>query len=174
MNVIESAVQLPARIGAWWEKQDTQALPVQVRERMRESFDFFRTNGFPHAKMEEWKYTDVRRITDFPYAWPVKGEQKLDQAGFNALPLADLPDAYKLVFVNGYLDEGLSVLPSGGNIFTVTHLGDADAAGEHLLRATLASEGQQHELAAEDSLFYFENAPTRVAEKPTEEGTSDE
>lgn len=131
MNVIESAVQLPARIGAWWEKQDTQTLPVQVRERMRESFDFFRTNGFPHAKMEDWKYTDVRRVTDFPYAWPVKGEQKLDQAGFNALPLAEVPDAYKLVFVNGYLDEGLSVLPSGRNIFTVTHLGDAAAAGEH-------------------------------------------
>lgn len=42
----------------------------------------------------------------------------------------------------------------------------ADQAGEFLLRATLASEGQQHELIAEDSVFYFESEPTRVAEKP--------
>jgi Fe-S cluster assembly protein SufD len=131
MNAIESAVQLPSRIGTWWENQNTQALPSQVRTRMQESFDFFRTNGFPHPKLEDWKYTDVRRITDFPYAWPQKGEQRLDKAAFHELPLAGITDAYKLVMVNGYLDEALSVLPSGDNIFTVTHLGDTAGAGDH-------------------------------------------
>lgn len=131
MNAIESAVQLPARIEAWWDKQDTRAFPAEVAERMRQSFDFFKTNGFPHAKMEDWKYTDIRKIIDFPYAWPVKSESHLDQAAFETLPLADLADTYRLVFVNGYLEQELSILPSEGNNFTVTHLGDTASAGAH-------------------------------------------
>lgn len=131
MNAIESAVQLPSRIDTWWGEQDNQSLPGAVRERMQQSFDFFRAHGFPHPKIEDWKYTDVRKIIDFPYAWPTKEESRLDAAGFASLPLAGLTDTYRLVFVNGYLDEALSVLPSGNNGFTVTHLGDRTAAGEH-------------------------------------------
>src|SRR5690625_917694 len=98
MNNIESSLQLPARIDNWWEKTRKESEGSPVLERMQESFDFFKTNGFPHVKLEDWKYTNIRKITDLPYAWPVKEESTLDKATFETFSLAKDIDAYKLVF----------------------------------------------------------------------------
>lgn len=144
MSNIESSLQLPARIDEWWEKTRKENERSPVLERMQESFDFFRTNGFPHIKLEDWKYTNVRKITDLPYAWPVKEESALDKNTFDTFPLAKDVDAYKLVFVNGYLDDSLSVLPKGDNAFTVTHLEDIEAKGayrEHLASVVTNESG---------------------------------
>ncbi len=144
MNNIESSLQLPARIDNWWEKTRKESEGSPVLERMQESFDFFKTNGFPHIKLEDWKYTNVRKITDLPYAWPVKAESALDQAAFETFSLAKDIDAYKLVFVNGYLNDALSVLPTGKNAFTVTHLEDVEAQGayqEHLASVVTNESG---------------------------------
>lgn len=130
MNTLESAVQLPARIDTWWNEEMKKPIAAPVKERMQHSFDFFKQNGFPHTKMEDWKYTRVQKVVDYPYAWPVKNESTIDKNIFQSLPLADIEDAYRLVFVNGYLQEDLSVLPEGNTKFTVTHLGD-DSGEDH-------------------------------------------
>lgn len=131
MNAIESAVQLPVRIDTWWGEESQKAVPAPVKARMQEAYDFFKTGGFPHAKLEDWKYTDVHKIVGLPYRWPVKNEHRIQKKDFLSLPLTDIGDAYKLVFVNGYLQEDLSLLPEGNNNFTVTHLGDGPRGADH-------------------------------------------
>lgn len=123
MNALES-VELPARIDEWWNQENEKPAAGPLRERMREAYAFFKENGFPHTKMEDWKYTQVHRVIDFPYAWPLKNECRLDKETFGSLPLADIQEAYRLVFVNGYLQEDLCALPAGHEKFSVTHLGD--------------------------------------------------
>lgn len=138
MNDIESAVQLPARIDSWWEKESNSGVATTHREaleRMKKGYDFFKTNGFPHIKLEDWKYTNVHKIVDLPYAWPAKNATALNKETFQSLPLSEIEDAYRLVFVNGYLNEELSVLPKDGKSFTVSHLGesaDRDQYAENL------------------------------------------
>src|SRR5690242_9234691 len=130
MNELES-VQLPVRIDAWWKNEQEKQAAGPVGERMREAYAFFKENGFPHPKMEDWKYTQVHRVTDFPYAWPVKDESLLDKKSFASLPLANIEEAYRLVFVNGYLQEDLSLLPQGEEKFSVTHLGAGRGSGHY-------------------------------------------
>ncbi len=131
MNNIESRLKLPEQIDKWWEQVRIQNQNSPVLDRMQKSFDFFKTYGFPHVKLEDWKYTNVRRITNLPYAWPVKDGAGMDRAVFEQLPLVHIADAYRLVFINGYLNDDLSVLPSGDNAFTVTHLEDVEAQGPY-------------------------------------------
>jgi Fe-S cluster assembly protein SufD len=131
MSALETAVQLPARIDTWWNEETKKPVADPVKERMQEAYSFFQQHGFPHLKMEDWKYTDVHKILDFPYGWPVKDESKIEKTIFQTLPLAHIADVYKLVFVNGYLQEDLSVLPEGNNNFTVTHLGEKTAGQDH-------------------------------------------
>jgi Fe-S cluster assembly protein SufD len=130
MNALESAVQLPARIDAWWMEESKKPAPAPLQQRMQEAYGYFKEHGFPHPKMEDWKYTQVHKVVDFPYAWPVKKESKINKSTFESLPLANIEDAYRLVFVNGYLQEDLSVLPDGDHGFSVTHLGE-DAGNVH-------------------------------------------
>lgn len=135
MNAIEAAIQLPERIDSWWQAEGQKPAAAAVKEKMQAAFDFFKTNGFPHPKMEDWKYTQVHKVTDFPYALPLKGDSRVDAAAFHGLPLADIEDAYRFVFVNGYLQQELSLLPDEAHKFTVTHLGEAsgkDHYEEHL------------------------------------------
>lgn len=137
MRDIETAVHLPAKIDSWWEKESKTGHAAVALERMQEAYDFFKTNGFPHLKMEDWKYTNVHKIVDFPYAWPLKNANIIDKASFQSLPLADVEEAYRLVFVNGYLDDELSVLPEGDEQFTVTYLGEE--TGQEYYESHLAS-----------------------------------
>lgn len=135
MNTIESAVQLPARIDTWWEKEIKKPAAVAVKEKMQASYAFFKENGFPHTKLEDWKYTRVQKVTDFPYALPAEQDSHINPDTFHALPLADIEDAYRFVFVNGYLQKELSLLPDEAHKFTVTHLGEEsgkDHYEEHL------------------------------------------
>lgn len=137
------AGQLPAKIDTWWEEEQKRPVAVAVKQRMHEAFSFFKANGFPHGKMEDWKYTDLHPVISLPYSWPVRNQHSLDQASFETFPLAGLPDVYRLVFVNGYLQEDLSVLPQDEKTFTVTHLGEkgSDAYEEHVATVVNTDNG---------------------------------
>lgn len=131
MNTLESTIQLPSRVEQWWNAGGEKEGTSPVMERMQKAYESFKAHGFPHTKMEDWKYTDVRKVTEYPYAWPVKGENHLSREFFKSFLLADLQNVYRLVFVNGYMQEDLSILPTGKNQFTVTHLGDAGGNGHY-------------------------------------------
>lgn len=91
-----------------------------LAQRRAAAFASFAEAGLPHRRLEDWKYTDLRRA--------------LEKAGLSPAPMHDgaviLPerssasafvgiDAYKLVFVNGRFHAGLSDvarLPKGVEI----------------------------------------------------------
>lgn len=142
MDGIEAG-QLPAKIDTWWEEESKKPVAVTVKQRMQDAFSFFKANGFPHGKMEDWKYTDLHPVISLPYSWPERNTHYLDRASFETFPLAGFTDVYRLVFVNGYLQEGLSVLPQGGKTFTVTHLGEkgSEAYEEHVATVVNTENG---------------------------------
>ncbi|NNC23328.1 Fe-S cluster assembly protein SufD [Salinisphaera sp. USBA-960] len=85
--------------------------------------------GFPHARMEDWKYTSLQpiekrqfRIADEP------GD--IDQATIDSLAPADL-DAYRVVVIDGRFDathSKLDGLPSGADIVSLAD--DLNNGGE--------------------------------------------
>ncbi|KAB7896132.1 Fe-S cluster assembly protein SufD [Rouxiella sp. S1S-2] len=65
--------------------------------------------GFPHAKMEDWKYTPVAPLLGNQFFLPE--EQTLSAEKFEALVLPI--DAYRLVFVDGRFSQALSDSATG-------------------------------------------------------------
>ncbi|GAA4306014.1 Fe-S cluster assembly protein SufD [Compostibacter hankyongensis] len=115
MNQIETALNLNNQAKGWWnELQKTSGLGTAEARTRKSAFSRFQEQGFPTTRQEDWKYTDVHRILDIPYAWPVKDEQELSAEIFSRLPLSPLTgeDGYHMVFVNGYFMPDYSTLPA--------------------------------------------------------------
>ncbi len=92
----------------------------------RKGFDAFAATGLPHRRMEDWKWTDLRRLIGAAYP-PAKGGATGDVAALvDSSPLKDIARA-RLVFVNGEFDAGRSQVPASGDV-TVTELSSADQA----------------------------------------------
>lgn len=80
----------------------------------------FQERGFPHRRVEAWRYSDLSRAVQSDYAPAVPSTQTLElDASFAALK------PHQLIFVNGFLRPDLSDisdLPSGVSLLS---LGDA-------------------------------------------------
>lgn len=105
----------------------------------------------PHARLEDWKWTNLRTLIDRPYpprlkveALPKDVERLLRQD-----PLGKLART-RIVFVNGAFDKALSHLPVGGDVKVTEHLAPADAADEPVLgmNAAFAMAGVHVEIAS--------------------------
>ncbi|MEE8659686.1 SufD family Fe-S cluster assembly protein [Sorlinia euscelidii] len=73
------------------------------RARSGEGARLLRETGLPHRRMEAWRYTNPRSLSEQIYAAP----SHLDAAALSAL-LSTLPDlpGRRVTFVNGVLAEG--------------------------------------------------------------------
>jgi Fe-S cluster assembly protein SufD len=97
------------------------ALPGDAGGRIRALRDRaigeFAAAGLPHRRIEEWKYTDLRRLMTEAYSPPMAKPQTISAKQIGGwLGEAAAIDAVKLVFVNGALDKKLSSageLPAG-------------------------------------------------------------
>lgn len=99
VNSFESmAPNLPGQGLAWLQKLRADALAR------------FSAGGFPSPREEEWKYTNVAAIERKRFA-PVATSPS-SQAGEGVAEWL-LPDAYRLVFIDGHLDASHSVVPDG-------------------------------------------------------------
>src|SRR4029077_18092002 len=92
-------------------EQTLASLPggPRVRAVREKAFGRFRTNGLPHRRIEEWKYTDLRALVR--KALPPT-QRPADDVASRALtdsvdPLRGL-DRYRLVMADGFLIEALS------------------------------------------------------------------
>jgi Fe-S cluster assembly protein SufD len=65
--------------------------------------------GFPHAKMEDWKYTPVAPLLGNQFFAPEKQQVSADVLKSVALPL----DTYRLVFIDGRFSAELSDTDTG-------------------------------------------------------------
>src|SRR3546814_13436654 len=75
-----------------------QAVISGVKEKAQAYFD---AHGYPHPKLEEWKYTNVRKIIAPEYASPEQDTAEApDPEAFEKYPLTGL-DAWYLVLEIG-------------------------------------------------------------------------
>ncbi len=101
-----------------------------VHEIRKAAMERFLTSGFPTTQDEEWRFTSVAAIPKHPF-------KPAAAAGAVALehPLADL-DPPRLVFVNGYFQDELSVLPRGIDVANLAAVieGEHAVVRQHLTR----------------------------------------
>lgn len=109
------------------------AEPEWLTERRRKGAARFQEVGYPTRRLEEWKYTDMSRLSsaDFGQAQ----EADLDAALYSALSLEI--DAWRLVFVDGLFSaehSDLDALPEGVSIEPLSKAlaGDSQAVSEQL------------------------------------------
>lgn len=103
-----------------------QAVICGVREKAQAYFD---AHGYPHPKLEEWKYTNVRKIVAPDYLRPEKEQTGPDRREFETHPLTGL-DAWYLVLVNGWVNESLSVLPEPSRGIRIGSMNDESFQAE--------------------------------------------
>ena len=84
-------------------------------------------SGLPHRRIEEWKWTDLRRLVDQAYPPAIGGNvAAADVEKLLALsPFGDIAGS-RIVFVNGVYDEARSNLPQNVSVST---LAKADNVG---------------------------------------------
>lgn len=98
------------------------ALPTAERAARAQQLQAFSAQGFPHKKLEDWRYTDVSALSERRY--------ELADAVAADLASRELSDCTQHVFING--QGATSTLPAadGG---AVTHLNAAFARSGHTL-----------------------------------------
>jgi Fe-S cluster assembly protein SufD len=110
------------------------------------AFDQFARDGFPSAKVEEWKYANLGPLTKTDYRLAGDHADTFDAA----LTMAAMPaESHRIVFVNGRLRDdlsGLGDLPAG---VTVTGLARLAADDPDLLQRCLTVVHLGPEAAAE-------------------------
>lgn len=92
------------------------ALPAQERETRTEALQAFSEQGFPHRKIEDWRYTDLSDLAEKAYALPVATAS--DHAALA------LPDSNFHLFSNG---TGTDAAPAAAISGAVTQLNAAFA-----------------------------------------------
>ncbi|WP_047606030.1 Fe-S cluster assembly protein SufD [Rahnella aquatilis] len=114
--------------------------------------------GFPHAKLEDWKYTPVSSLLGNQFFAPQQQALTVEKIKSLALPL----DCYRLVFVDGRFDASLSDSDTGA--FEIEKL---NAAAQQTLPDPIQSEVFLHltESLAQDS-FSVRLPAGKQAEKP--------
>lgn len=91
---------------------DIQRSLAPLQTKREEAKAYFEKHGYPHSKLEDWKYVPVHRIIAPAYENPAQDAGgSVDRYAFAAYPLSSL-DAWYLVFVNGWFSAELSQVPS--------------------------------------------------------------
>lgn len=135
-----------------------------VRQLRARGLSRFESTGFPTARDEAWKYTNVRPITKqtFTHAPRRKDGPGLDQGKCLDLPK---PNGHRLVFVNGHFCESLSDLsglPEGARVVSLATVLDRDAAELEPYLGSLAPENS-HGFSALNTAFLTDGAYIRLA-----------
>ncbi len=119
-------------------------------ERKRLAFANFLARGLPTAKNDAWKYTDLRRLAmrDFRIA---PANQPFAEESVKT-SLLSLPDAFRLVFVDGRFAQSLSTLPPSGVTLTQVPSNVVRNEAFELLNAALGSDPLTLKVAANSTI----------------------
>jgi len=137
------------------------AEPTWIAARRQAAAARFEAIGFPGRRVEQWKYTDVRRIRDGEFALADDADFSPAQAAALTLPI----EAIRLSFVDGVFAPELSdtgALPAGASVEPLTRaLADNhEAVGAVLGRLTGVEFSP---FAALNTAFAEEGAVIRLA-----------
>jgi len=108
-----------------------------MRDIRASAFDAFMTQGLPHRRVEEWKYTDLRALMQDA---PAPAEPAPADAAKAALQRADTfaaIDRARIVFVNGHFVPSLSDMTGLGDAVDFASLGRFLADGGAILDRSL-------------------------------------
>lgn len=94
-------------------------LPETISSVRKQALDALNGMDFPTTRVEDWKYTRVARYVNKKY------KQSQDTADIQEFIIEDL-NAHQLVFVNGYLDESLSIIKEGDDALSIQKIEDLD------------------------------------------------
>lgn len=111
---------------------DKTSSPDWLKDLRQKSFDGFLQLGFPTRQNEDWKYTSTRPLAELSIAPAVSAK-----IGAESLQTTTMPDAYRLVFINGLFAADESKVPKEVEI---THFHEANEAERDLIRGSMASE----------------------------------
>ena len=130
-----------------------------------DAFRRFESDGLPHRRVEEWKYTDLRAL--MRDAKPLAGAPEAGakaRAGAAGAPLASL-EARRIVFVDGSYVPELSDLAGLETGLTIRSMAQALASGDPHLAARLGKVVPTDDVAvALNTAFMGDGAVIRVAE----------
>jgi len=122
-------------------------LPDGFGDVRQQAANYVAKSGLPHRRIEEWKWTDLRRLVDQAYPAAIGGN--LASADLDTLlavsPFGELAGS-RLVFVNGVFDESRSQLPESVSLSTLAKTDNAEFTlrdGDIIdaLNLTYASDG---------------------------------
>jgi Fe-S cluster assembly protein SufD len=128
------------------------------------AFQRFETEGLPHRRVEEWKYTDLRALMRDakPLAAPPDAAAKARAKGAGKL-LGDV-EARRLVFVDGAFVAELSDTGKLESGLAVTSLADALTEGDPALAAHLGKLAPANDVAvALNTALMGDGAVIRIA-----------
>jgi Fe-S cluster assembly protein SufD len=118
-------------------EKEFAAGPAWLAEIRRAAIHRFAELGFPTARNEDWKYTNVAPIANLSFQ-PGSGEHAAPTAESLAWSCFFELECPRLVFVNGHYNPGLSFLAGLPKEVTATRLSKALAAGTPALEQHLA------------------------------------
>jgi len=135
-----------------------------IKRLRREALDRFAELGFPTARDEDWKYTQVTPIERGQFRFAETPEAGGPGVALEALPFPGLT-AYRVVFVNGHYAPGLSdlqALPAG---VTVESLATALEYQPERVEPYLAryADWKAHAFAALNTAFMTDGAVISLA-----------
>lgn len=93
--------------------------------------------NFPDVRSEDWKFTSVAPLLKIPFVLPAKAT--VSGALRDRLEAESLPDALRLVFVNGIFTAELSRLEKAPDGLVIGNLATASRQDENGMRAHLAA-----------------------------------
>ena len=132
-------------------------------ERKNAAIETVKEQGFPTRKLEEWKYTDVRPLTERDFSFTDEAPYSIDNAAVTAARIADL-DCHELVFVNGrYAPEFSHHGDLAGGV-AIKPLRQALAEDEALLKQHLTrhADASKNGFAALNTAFIQDGAVIAV------------
>lgn len=147
--------------------EESGGAPDWLRNMRRRGVETFKSQGFPHRRLEAWKYTDLRPRMRAEYHMPCRQET----TGYVANTAFDGVRSYRLVVIDGVFEPALSTLPQQNGLELVT-LGAAAGAlpqwAQDLLGQEVLFSGPMPALAAalmRDGLF-IRLAPGVAIDRP--------
>lgn len=134
-----------------------------------EAIEHFAEHGFPRQRLEEWKFTNLSRLTKTVFAEARPAANGMTREAFADLGLDGVP-AHLMVFVNGRLWPDLSDIGPLGAGVTLTSLAKALETDPDLIERLLAGArqsfdaGRAQALASLNTAFMADGAVIRLDE----------
>lgn len=133
--------------------------PVRAR-----AFEAFAAQGLPHRRVEDWKYTDLRNLMRAALPVAVAPDAAAIARAEKALMAHPLPDARRLVLVDGHFVPQLSDLAALENGLTIHSLAQVLASGSAAELAAMPSGADADPLVALNAALMGDGVVVAVAD----------